>query len=160
MKYLARHCDAIQERLDKLREFDSWFEKIMEDIGPDWECSLSLEDFLWEPSINITLRYKMLFDAGSDRSKSIIQLSASIDNQYISLISVYVKSANDEKILKSSSRVHYHLSRLHINDASFIVELIKTIPSICGEENPMALIEKRLLEYEKKQNIDKDFKEE
>lgn len=159
MKYLSKQCDAIQERLDKLREFDSWFEKIMEDIGPDWECSLSLQDFLFEPSINIILRYKMQFDAGRDKSKSIIQMSASIENPCITLISVYVKAANDEKTIKSSNRVHCQLSKMSFTNVPFIVELIKTIPSICDEENPMALIEKRLLEYEKKQNIDKDFKE-
>ena len=161
MKFLAEEYDDIKSKLDRIKVIDEWTEKTLEELGDNWECSASLGgNFQSAPYVSLQFRYKKDFNGYYDNSKAYVELTASIKAQWIRLDHLYLRPMLQTKITDdSNNEVQHKLGKLHIKDIPTIVDLMKTIPTISeADPNPMGYFEKRLTEYSKKQEIEKEFK--
>lgn len=161
MKFLAKEYDDIKSKLDRIKVIDEWAEKTLEELGDNWECSASLGgNFQSAPYVSLQFRYKKDFEGFYDNSKAYVELTASIKAQWIRLDHLYMRPMLQTKITDdSNNEVQHKLGKLHIKDIPTIVDLMKTIPTISeADPNPMRYFEKRLMEYSKKQEIEKEFK--
>ena len=161
MKFLAEEYNDIKSKLDRIETIDEWAEKTLEELGDNWYCQASLGgNFQSAPYVSLNFWYKKNFEGFYDNSKALVQLSAAIKGQWIRLDNLYVRpmlrtKASDD----SSNEVQHRLGKLHIKDVPMIVDLMKVIPTISeADPNPMSYFEKRLTEYSKKQEIEKEFK--
>ena len=153
MKFLAEEYNDILAKLDRIKVIDEWAEKTLEELGDNWECFAYLGgNFQSAPYVGLNFRYK--------KTKADVGISAAIKGQWIRLDSLYVVPALRTKVSDDSyNEVQHKLGKLHIKDVPMIVDLMKVIPTISeGDPNPMSYFEKRLLEYSKKQEIEKEFK--
>ena len=161
MKFLAEEYNDIKAKLDRIETIDEWAQKTLEELGDNWECSASLGgNFQSAPYVSLTFWYKKAFDGFYDNSKARIELSAAIKGQWIRLDKLFVTPMLRTKTTDESfNEVQHKLSRLHIKDVPTIIDLMKAIPTISeADPNPMSYFEKRLTEYGKKKEIEKDFK--
>jgi len=153
MKFLAEEYNDILAKLDRIKVIDEWAEKTLEELGDNWECFAYLGgNFQSAPYAGLNFRYK--------KTKADVGISAAIKGQWIRLDSLYVVPALRTKTTDDSyNEVQHKLGKLHIKDVPMIVDLMKVIPTISeGDPNPMSYFEKRLIEYSKKQEIEKEFK--
>ena len=161
MKFLAEEYNDIKSKLDRIETIDEWAEKTLEELGDNWECSASIGgNFQSAPYVSLQFRYKKDFNGYYDNSKAYVELTASIKAQWIRLDHLYMRPMLQTKITDdSNNEVQHKLGKLHIKDVPMIVDLMKVIPTISeADSNPMSYFEKRLMEYSKKQEIEKEFK--
>ena len=153
MKFLAEEYNDILAKLDRIKVIDEWAEKTLEELGANWECFASIGgNFQSAPYVSLNFRYK--------KTKADVGISATVKGQWIRLDSLYVVPALRNKTTDDSyNEVQHKLGKLHIKDVPMIVDLMKAIPTISeADPNPMSYFEKRLIEYGKKQEIEKEFK--
>lgn len=161
MKFLAEEYNDLKFKLDRIETIDEWAQKTLEELGDNWECSASLGgNFQSAPYVSLNFWYKKSFKGFYDNSKALVQLSAAIKGQWIRLDNLYVRPMLRTKDGDDScNEVQHKLGKLHIKDVPMIVDLMKTIPTISeADPNPMSYFEKRLTEYSKKLEIEKEFK--